>query len=304
MNKQAHEVILNLFCEQRGVSTATVSQGLADIICATTAPYLLMVECLDQLDAEDPVGGLLVTLIGRTYETSAGCLVLIALGQLREAEILSRSIFESAVTTTHIVRKDPQSDWHCSSAHMSDKKENRTGNGRTSSTMCRRNCKGITGLVLTKRTSHWTAMIGLSTGFYAIVRRAWKRATGGRISLTGCRRSGGVSNIVPCTRPCARRPIMMQRTSLTIYWSIASTRKTVGQSGWNRRADNFSIFLVLFGLRWFLEATRSVGAWARFASVVSEATVSVERIDQELGLIASHLDSGGFPGSWTTGSTE
>ena len=63
MNEQAHEVILNLFCEQRGLSTGTVFQGLADTICAATAPYLLMVECLDGLDAEDPVGGLLVTLI-------------------------------------------------------------------------------------------------------------------------------------------------------------------------------------------------------------------------------------------------
>ena len=106
MNKEAHEFILNVFCEQRGVSTAKVSQGLADTICAATKPYLLMVECLDQLDAEDPVGGLLVTLISRTYETSAACLVLIALGQLREAEILSRSVFESAATTDYIVRKE------------------------------------------------------------------------------------------------------------------------------------------------------------------------------------------------------
>ena len=65
-----------------------------------------------------------------------------------------------------------------------------------------------------------------------------------------------------------------------------------------QEADSFSIFLVLFGLRWFVEATRSVGAWARFPSVVSEAIVSEEWINRELGLIASHLESGGFPKSW------
>ena len=211
MNKEAHEFILNLFCEQRGVSTATVSQGLADTICAATVPYLLMVECLDQLDDEDPVGGLLATLIGRTYETSAGCLVLIALGQLREAEILSRSVFESAVTIAYIVREDPAKRLAQFFRAYVDRKKNRTGNGRTISTMCRRKCKGTTGLVSTRRTSHWTATIGLSTGFYAIVRRAWKRATGGRISLTGCRRSGVGSNIGPYTRPLLAGPSRCRR---------------------------------------------------------------------------------------------
>ena len=71
-----------------------------------------------------------------------------------------------------------------------------------------------------------------------------------------------------------------------------------------QEADCFSIFLVLFGLRWFVEATGSVGAWAGFPTVVSEATGSVERIEKELGLIASHLDAGGFPGSWVAESTE
>ena len=71
-----------------------------------------------------------------------------------------------------------------------------------------------------------------------------------------------------------------------------------------QEADSFSVFLVLFGLRWFVEATRSVAAWAGFPTVVSETAVSVERIDKELGLIASHLDAGGFPRSWIPGSVK
>ena len=41
-----------------------------------------------------------------------------------------------------------------------------------------------------------------------------------------------------------------------------------------------------------------------FPTVVSGAAVSVERIEKELGLIASHLDAGRFPGSWFAESTE
>ena len=68
-----------------------------------------------------------------------------------------------------------------------------------------------------------------------------------------------------------------------------------------QETDSFSIFLVLFGLRWFVEATCSVGAWAGCPSVVSEAIAAEERINRELGLIASHLESGGFPKSWIGG---
>ncbi len=80
MNEQARKVILEHFCERRRLSPDAMSQGLADMICATTAPYLLMIECLDQLDFSDPSSGLLVKLIDRAYGTVAGSLALIALG--------------------------------------------------------------------------------------------------------------------------------------------------------------------------------------------------------------------------------
>ena len=106
-NEQARKVILEHFCERRRLSPEVMSQGLADMICAATAPYLLMIECLDQLDFSDPSGGLLIKLIDRAYGTVAGSLALIALGHLREAEILSRSVYESAVTTAYIAKEVP-----------------------------------------------------------------------------------------------------------------------------------------------------------------------------------------------------
>ena len=71
-----------------------------------------------------------------------------------------------------------------------------------------------------------------------------------------------------------------------------------------QEADSFSVFLVLFGLRWFVEATRSVAAWAGFPTIVSETAVSVERIDKELGLIASHLGCRRVPQELDSGIRE
>ena len=263
-----------------------------------------MVECLDQLDAEDPVGGLLVTLIGRTYETSAGCLVLIALGQLREAEILSRSIFESAVTTTHIVRKDPAKRLaQFFRAYVGQEREQN------------RKWKNDFDNVPPELQRDHRSRIDQKN----LTLDSYDRLIDGclRHCETSLEESDRWPNLIDRLSEIGRR--LEYRT---VYAAMCSQAHHDAEDILNnllvnsldeengraermeQKADNFSIFLVLFGLRWFLEATRSVGAWARFASVVSEATVSVERIDQGLGLIASHLDSGGFPGNWTTGSTE
>ncbi|PEQ10306.1 hypothetical protein B2G71_23115 [Novosphingobium sp. PC22D] len=94
MNDEAHNFILEFFCKRRRLSESAVPRGLADMICAVTAPYLLMIECLDALDS-DPSSGLLIKLIDRAYETAAGSLALFAIGHLREAEILSCSVYES-----------------------------------------------------------------------------------------------------------------------------------------------------------------------------------------------------------------
>ena len=304
MNKEAHEFILNLFCEQRGVSTAKVSQGFADTICAATTPYQLMVECLDQLDAEDPVGDLLVTLIGRTYETSAACLVLIALGQLREAEFLSRSVFESAATTAYIVRKDP-------AKRLAQFFRAYVGNEREQNRKWNNDIEDVPPDVQREHRSRIDQK-NLALDSYDRLIDGFLHHCG-----TSPEESDRWPNLIDRLSEIGRR--VEYRTVYAAMCSQAHhdaedllnnllVNSLVEDNGETQRmeqeADSFSVFLVLFGLRWFVEATRSVAAWAGFPTVVSETAVSVERIDKEFGLIASHLDAGGFPRSWIPGSVK
>ena len=304
MNRELHEVILNHFCEQRGVSSAKVSQGLADTICAATAPYLLTVECLDQLDSEDPVGGLLVSIIGRTHETAAGCFVLIALGQLREAEILSRSIFESASTTAYIVRKDP-------AKRLAQFFRAYVGQEREQSRKWKNDIDDLPPDVQREHQSRIDQK-NLALESYDRLIDGFLRHCGtsldesdrwpnliDRLSEIGRRVDYRTVYAAMCSQ--AHHDAEDVLNNLFVH-SLVEDNGAVQQM--KQEADCFSIFLVLFGLRWFAIATGSVGVWAGFPTVVSEAIVSGERIDKELGLIASHLDAGGFPGSWVVGSRE
>ena len=302
MNRQAHEVILNLFCEQRGVSAATVSQGLADMICATTAPYLLMVECLDQLDADDPVGGLLVTLINRTYETASGSFVLIAHGHFREAEILSRSIFESAATIAYIVRKDP-------AKRLAQFFRAYVGQEREQNRKWKNDIDAVPPEVqrdhLSRIDNKNVALDGYEQLIDGFLRHCetsleesdrWPKLIG-RLSEIGRRLEYRTVYAAMCSQAHHDAEDVLNN------FLVNSLEDDDGMAErMEREADSFSVLLVLFGLRWFVDATRSVGDWAKFPSVVTEASVSEQGINHELGLIASHLDSGGFPKSWIRGS--
>lgn len=65
-----------------------------------------------------------------------------------------------------------------------------------------------------------------------------------------------------------------------------------------READTFSVFMVLFGLQWFVEAILAVCRHLKFPTVVAEGENSLKRITNELHVVAPHLDTGGFPENW------
>ena len=304
MNKDLRDLILNLFCEQRGISIASLSPGLSDTICAAAAPYLLMVECLDQLDAENPTGGLLVTLIGRTYETAAGCLVLIALGQLREAEILSRSVFESAATTEYIVRKDPTKRLaQFFRAYVEQEREQN-----------RKWKNDIADIPPEAQREHQTRIDqkNLALEVYGrlidgLLRHyrtrleendRWPKLID-RLSEIGRRIDYRTVYAAMCSQAHHDAEDILNKL---FAYSLAEDNGEAQRM--EQETNSFSVLLVLFGLRSFVEATRSVGDWAGFPTVVSEAAISIERIDKELDLITSYLDAGGFPKSWVAGSME
>lgn len=298
MNRELHELILNHFCERRGVSTAKISQGLADTISAATAPYLLMAECMDQLDLENPVGGLLVSLIHRAHETVAGCFVLIAHGQLREAEILSRSVFESSATTAYVVRKDPAKRLaQFFRAYVRQEKEQ--------SRKWKNDIEGVPPDVQSEHLSRidqknraletyerFIAQFVRHCGTSLDESDTWPNLID-RLSEIGRRVDYRTVYTAMCSQAHHDAEDILNKLLAHSFHKDNSAAQRMKQE-----TDCFSIFLVLFGLRWFAEATGSVGAWAGFPTVAIEATVSGERIDKELELIASHLDAGGFPESW------
>ncbi len=299
MNEEAHKFILEHFCKQRRLSADAMPQGLADVICATTAPYLLMIECLDQLDASDPLGGLIVKLIDRTYTTVAGSLALIAIGHRREAEILSRSVFESAVTAAYIVNEVPSLRF---AQFFTDYvRQERDQN--------RKWVNELKTLPLETQQNH-----------QPLIKRKNKAMDGYEQFIENFSRHCGVD-----LGEAASWPSLVDRlTALgrrieyrTVYAAMCSQAHHDAEDVLNhfwansivgdtdrfavhveQEADTFSIYMVLLGLNWFVEAVSASGNYLKFPTVVAEALNSRNRIIGELELVIAHLKTSTFPENW------
>lgn len=300
MNEEAYRVILGIFSDRHGVPLSSMSKGMADIACATSAPYLLMIECLDQLDLEDPTGGLLIRLLERTYNTAAGSLVLISHGHLREAEVLSRSVLESAATISYIVRESPQEGLaRFFSAYVNqERQQNRKWKNDLEDSppeiqldhrlrIDRKNealdayAKIIDDLIShfgirMAKTNTWPTLVDR---FTALDRRLEYRTVYAAMCSQAHHDAEDILNnfMANCHPDSDRLAARMER-----------------------EADTFSIFMMLFGLRWFLEAIHDVCRSLKFPTVVVETQLSLMRLHRELEMIAKHLESGEFPESWTS----
>ena len=297
MNQEAHKVILALFCDRRRLSAEAMPSGLADMICAVTAPYLLMIECLDELGPE-PTNGLLVKLIDRSYETAAGALALISIGHLREAEILSRSIFESSVTTAFIVKEVPSQRF--AQFFRSYVRTEREQNIRWS--------REVESLPLKAQTDHrgrinqkneamdgyeqFIALYIAHCGIDPSKTDAWPGLID-RLTELGRRIDYRTVYAAMCSQSHHDAEDVLNH-----FFANSLTGAEDYAERMEREADTFSVFMVLFGLQWFVEAILAVCRHLRFPTVVAEGANSLKRITDELHAVAPHLDTGGFPENW------
>lgn len=297
MNQEAHEVILTHFCERRHLSLETMPSGLADMICAVSAPYLLMIECLDGLGS-DPTNGLLIKLLDRSYETAAGALALITIGHLREAEILSRSVFESSVTTAFIAKEMPSE--RLAQFFRSYVRNEREQNVKWS--------KDVEGAPTEIKKGH-EARITQKNG----TMDAYEQFIDGFIAHCGIdtekthKWPGLIDRLTELGRRIDYRTVYAAMCSqshhdaedvINYFFANSVAGADEISDRMEREADTFSVFMVLFGLQWFVEAILTVCRYLEFPTVVAEGTNSLKRIRDELHAVAPHLDTGGFPENW------
>ena len=105
MKKEARDQISRIFCSAHNIQADSLLENLNALISETYAPFLLFNECLDSPGFKarnNPFDGLLISMLHRSTNVFGGMATLIASGHLQEAEALSRSLAESALKIVHL----------------------------------------------------------------------------------------------------------------------------------------------------------------------------------------------------------
>ena len=106
MNPHARKTLTAMFCETNRLNVAVIAPSTEVVIANVEAPFGLFVEILEPsrvAESDDPVDGLLITLMRRLHDTVVSALALLALGRFQQAEILSRTVMESALSLQYIL---------------------------------------------------------------------------------------------------------------------------------------------------------------------------------------------------------
>ena len=109
MKEAAQKQIVEIFSRSNRLNQKTIPANVRSVIAHTSAPIYLFTECLDPSglsNSPDPIDGLLITQATRMFKVVSGMLSLLTLGQTQQAEILSRTAMESALTLLYIAQAD------------------------------------------------------------------------------------------------------------------------------------------------------------------------------------------------------
>jgi hypothetical protein len=296
MNNEARNYLLKCFVTGHHLQNAPISEGLADIICAVSAPYGLFLECLDQLDPEEPTGGIVLKLAQRVHTTAQGALCMVAIGHRREAEILSRSIYESASTLYYILQTSPQLRLvqFLNSYIRQEREQNRKW---------KEDLKSAPEEI---RDDHLERIADKSKSLDSYQTIVGQLANSLKLDSGEVNKwEGLIDRLTSIGRRVEYRTVYAAMCSQAHHDAEDVLNFFIANSvdipnlyeDMEDEADTFALFMVLFSMRWFVEAMLAVAEYLKMPTVLLEAAKSLKRIDEELVLVTSHLGKG-FPENW------
>jgi hypothetical protein len=300
LNGNSREFITAWFCKQRRLAPEDVPNAIQGIICATSSPYLLMIELLDSLEENDPASGLLVKLIDRAYSTLAGALTLLAVGQLREAEILSRSIFEGATTTAFIARKNTPArlSQYFRSYVAQEKQQNNKWENELLSADAETKREHLIR-IREKETAlgGYELIIDEFEKFYGL-KNEGQRFLPKLIDMLS-ESNQRIEYRTVYAAMCSQAHLDAEDILNYFFAKIVNGMPEIPKK-MEREADTFSIFMVLLSCRKFIESSIEVFSKLKFASAKTEANLSLTLINRHLQHVVHCLDSGELPKGWTS----
>lgn len=109
MDVKVQAQIAKIFAKNNHLNFEAMAGNTRSLVAYASAPFYLWAESLNPspvAKSPDPIDGLLINLGTRVYGTVAAMLSLLAIGKPQDAEILSRTVMESAFSLLYVIEKN------------------------------------------------------------------------------------------------------------------------------------------------------------------------------------------------------
>lgn len=296
MKESAQKQIIDMFTRANRLGSKNIPVKVNSVIAHTAAPFFLFAECLESSglsNSPNPIDGVLITLATRMYNVVSGTLSLLVLGRLQQAEILSRTVMESALSLLYIAKTD-------SGIRLVQYFEHYIAQEREQN---RKWQKELTALPDSWKENHEARIKNKSEALDNT--ELFIRHFAESVDEKSPSEKGYLNFIGICTalnKAIDYRTVYMAMCSQAHHDAEdilndlivgSSPNDVIMSATLEKETNNFSIFLVLHGMRYYLECLGQIGARYEFSSVEQQASKSHTTISD----LAAEVSSGGFVGN-------
>ena len=293
MRTEAQKKITAMFCEVNRINIDVVPANWRQVISHAIAPGYLFIESLDSpivLESENPVDGILINQFHRVFDVLSGMLALSALGQAQAAEVLSRTTMESALTLTYIVKENTNVRvMQYFSKYIKQEREQNRKWRKAAESLPEQVGKEHKNRVTQKDDSLRSYEESLKQ-FASHLGMEFPPAKGFPNFITVCE---------SLEKSIDYRTVYMAMCSQTHHDAEDSLNRLL--AGISDNADNlektlrletnnFSYFLIIYAVRYYIECVRTLGERYHFSSVLKQS----EKSYTALSKLLVKVSSGGF----------
>jgi len=297
MKKEAREAIAKIFCSNNNFDTEDLAPNMEVVVAEVYAPFLLFIECLDTKQFKgrnNPFDGFFINMLHRASNTFGGMVSLITTGHLQDAEVLSRSLTESSLTIQFLLKDDAEEKIsHYLASYYAGQKWK---NDKWQTAINDVDIHPHNRLIEEKNEIEGSAK-DICKYFIESAGGKWpKKPQSASVDKIFKALNREIEYRTVYRAMCSQSHQNQEDLVNSLLYSLSEDAGLEIKQKNEKHA--FSIFICLWGMKYFLSTVEALGKYYNFSSVQKQCELATEILDNHHAEVTHSLKMCVFPSGW------
>lgn len=297
MKIKARKAIAKIFCKNNNIDAEELAENLEVVVTEAYAPFLLFIECLDTkqfIDRNNPFDGFFINMLNRASNTFGGMVSLLTTGHLQDAEVLSRTLTESSITILFLLKGDSEQKLsHYLASYYAGQKWK---NDKWQSAIGKEEIHPHNRLIEEKNETEEKAK-EICKYFIETAGGIWpEKPQSASVDKMFTELNKEVEYRTVYRAMCGQSHQNQEDLVNSLLYSLSENDEFEMQS--KNEKHVFSIFICIWGMRYFLSAMVALGNHYGFTSVQQQSKLALEILDKHHTEVTESLKICVLPEGW------